>query len=139
MSDLLFFFFLSDRNIRYCFLYFLATLIAASFHVQMLLKYSNSLCWISEWYLSFLPSSNWDSASQIEIMKQCIPQNNLFQQMTMLQYWAYWPILILTQFHHTWHRYIFNMAKLYPFFSLTYLNSDVFSALHNEHLRLMEI
>ena len=52
----------------------------------------------------------------MKIMKQCIPQKNIFQQMTMLQYWVYWLILILIQSHHTWHGHIFNVAKLYSFF-----------------------
>ena len=43
-------------------------------------------------------------------------------------------ILILIQSHHTRHRYIFNIAKLYLFFLMSYLNSVVFSALHNENL-----
>ena len=106
MSDLWFFFFLSDSNIWYCILYFVVTLIAAAFHGQMFFDCSNSLWWISKWYLSFVPSLSWDSASQIEIMKQCILQKNLLQQMTMLQNLIYWLILILIQSHHTWHGYI---------------------------------
>ena len=112
LSDLLFFFLLSDINIWYCFLLFVVTVIAvfdlffviccnicfflfvvtviaAAFHAQIFFNCSSSLWWISKWYLLFVPSLDWDSTSQMEIMKQCIPQNNLFQQMTMLQYWVY--------------------------------------------------
>ena len=46
----------------------------------------------------------------MEIMKKCIPQNNIFQQMIMLQYWVYWLILILMQIRHAWHSYIFNIG-----------------------------
>ena len=59
-------------------------------------------------------------------MKQCIPQNKLFQHMTMLRYWVDWLILILIQSHYTWHEHIFNIAKLYPLFLLSYLNSHFF-------------
>ena len=41
---------------------------------------------IPKLYLSFVPSLNSDSASQMEMMKQRIPQSNPFQQVTMLQY-----------------------------------------------------
>ena len=129
-------FFLSDSNIWYCFMYFVMTLIAAAFHVQIFFNCSNFFWWMSKWYLSFVPSLKWDSASQMEIMKQCIHQNNLFQQMIMLQYWVYWLILILIQSHHTWPGHIFNIAELYPFFLLSYLNSDVFSEFYLEHLRI---
>ena len=112
------------------------TLIAAAFHAQMFFNCFNSFWWMSKWYLSFVPQLNWDSALEIKIMKQWIPQNNLFQQMTMLQYWVYWLILILIQSHHTWHGYIFNIAKLYSFFLLSYLNPDVFSAMPDEHLSM---
>ena len=37
---------------------------------------------MSKWYHLFVLSLKWDS--QIEIIKQCIPQNILFQQMTVL-------------------------------------------------------
>ena len=87
-SNLLSFFLLSDINTWYCFLLFVVTVIAAAFHGQMFFNRSNSLWWMGKWYLSFVPSLNWDSTSQMEIMKQSIPQNNLFQQMTTLQYYT---------------------------------------------------
>ena len=86
----------------------------------------NFLWWMSKWYHLFVVSLKWDSASQIEIVKQRIPQNNIFQQMTLLQYWVYWLILILIQSRHTWYGHIFNIAKRYPFVLLSYLNSDFF-------------
>ena len=130
------FFFLSDSSIWYCFLYFVVTLIAAAFYPHMFVNRSNFLWRMSKWYLSSVPSLKWGSTSQMEIMKECVPQNNLFQQMTMLQYWVYWLILFLIKFHQTWHGHIFNKAKLYPFFLLSYLNSDGFSALQLEHLSM---
>ena len=36
--------------------------------------------------------------------------------------------------HPTW--VIFNIAKPIPFFLLSYLKSEVFSALHDKHLRM---
>ena len=89
---------------------------------------------MSKWYFSFALSLKWDSASQMETMKQCISQNNLSQQIRMVQYWVYWLILILIQSHHTWDGYIFSIAKLCPFFLLYYLNSDASFALHDKHL-----
>ena len=136
MSDFWFFFLLIDINIWYCFLLFVVTVIAAAFHAQMFLYCSSSLWWMSKWYLSFVLSLNWDSALQMEIMKQCIPQNNIFEEMTMPQYWVYWLIFILIPSHHRWHGYIVNIAKLYPFFLLSYINSDVFSTLHDKHLSM---
>ena len=67
-------------------------------------------------------------------MKQCISQNKLFQHMTMLRYWVDWLILILIQSHYTWHEHSFNIAKLYPLFLLSYLNSHSFSALYLQQL-----
>ena len=90
---------------------------------------------MSKWYLSFVLPLNLKSASQIEVMNKCITQNNLFYYMAMLQYWVYWLILILSQSHHTWCGYIFNIAKLYSFFLLSYFNS-VFSELDDEHLSM---
>ena len=40
-------------------------------------------------------ASNWNSASQMEIIKQYTPQNNLFQRMNALQCWVYSLILIV--------------------------------------------
>ena len=91
---------------------------------------------MSKSYLWFVPSLKWDSASQTEIMKQCVPQNNLFQQITMLQYGVHWLILFLIKSHHTLHGHFLNIAKLYPFFLLPYLNSDVFIAFHLEHMSM---
>ena len=88
-KDLMFFLSLCNINIWYCFLLFVVTIIATGFHAQMFFNCSNSSLWMSMWYLSFVPSLNWDSASQLEIMKQYIPQNNNFQQMTRLQYQVY--------------------------------------------------
>ena len=96
----------------------------------------NFLWWMSKSYLWFVPSLKWDSASQTEIMKQCVPQNNLFQEITMLQYGVYWLILFLIKSHHTLHGHFLNIAKLYPFFLLPYLNSDVFIAFHLEHMSM---
>ena len=134
ISDLMFFSFFSDS--WYLILFFVLTLIAAVFHAQMFFNCSNSLRWLSNWYISFVPSLNWDSVSQMEIMKQCIPQNNLFQQMTMLQCWLDRLILILIQSHLKRYGYTFNIAKFYPLLLLPYLDSDVFSALHNKHLSM---
>ena len=128
---ILFPFFLGASNIWYFFLYLVA------FHTQIfLMDLISYVEWYFSWYFPFVPSVNWDLASQMEIMKQCIPEKSLFQQMTMLQYWVYWLILILIQCNHTWHGYIFNIAKLYPFFLLSCLNWDVFSALHDKHLSM---
>ena len=43
------------------------------------------------------------------------------------------PHFTLTSGKKKRHRYIFNIAKLYSFFLLPYLNSNPFSALHLEH------
>ena len=62
MSDLLFSFLLSDRNIWRCFLYFMVTLIDKQSYFK--------------WYL-LAPPLNLDTASYMEIMKKLITQNNL--------------------------------------------------------------
>ena len=100
---------------------------AAAFQAQMFSNCYNFLWWMSKWYLPFVLSLKWDWALQMEIMKQCIPQNKLFQQLIMLQYWVYWLILMIVQSNHTWHGHIFNIAKLYLFFLLSYLNWCFFS------------
>ena len=106
----------SDSNIWYYFLYFVVTVITAAFHAQIFFNCSNSLWWMSKWYLSFAPSLNCDAASQIEIMKQCTAQN-IFQQMTMLL-----THFDLSQSRHTWHWYIVNIAEFYPLFLISFLN-----------------
>ena len=60
------------------FLYFVATIVAAAFHAQMFFNCSNFLWWLSKWHLSFVASLNSDSASPIEILKQCIPAKQSF-------------------------------------------------------------
>ena len=73
----------------------------------------------------------------MEIMKKWINTTiNIFQQMTKLQNCVYWFILILFQSHHTWYGDIFNITKLYSFFLLFYLKTDVFSALYDKHLSM---
>ena len=47
ISDLLFFFFLSDNNIWSWFLYFVVSLIVVAFHAQIFFNCSNSLWWMS--------------------------------------------------------------------------------------------
>ena len=122
--------------IWYCFLFLVVTLMAATFNAQKFLNCSNFFWWMIKLYLLFVPSLKWGSILQIEIRKQCRPQNNLFHQVTMQQYWVYRLILILIQSHDTRHGRIFNIAKLYPFFLLSYLNSDVLFALHLEYMSM---
>ena len=73
------------------FLYFVVTLIAAVFHAQMSFNCSNSLWWVSEWYLSLVPSLNWDSTYYT-----CKSWSNAYHKtifshkLPCYRYWVYW-------------------------------------------------
>ena len=128
-------FFLSDSNIWYRFLYFVVTLIAAVFHAQMFFNCSNSLMielvvpfiyTIIQFRLS-ITSGNHEA---MHTTKQSFSTNDHATIFSLLIHIDF----DLVSSHLKW--VIFNIAKLYPFFFLPYLNSNIFSALHDKHLRM---
>ena len=62
--------------------------------------------------------------------KQCFSTNDHVTILRLLTYFDFDSV----SSHLTW--VIFNIAKRYPFLLLSYLNSDVFPASHNKHLRM---
>ena len=122
MYQTIIFFFLSDNSIWYCFLYFVMTLIAAAYDAQMFFNCFNPYDnWVNDTFRLYYHQIQTHHYKWNSLSNGYKKNNKLFQQMTMLQYWVYLLILILIQSHHT----IFNIAKLYPFFLLPYLNSFI--------------
>ena len=64
----------------------------------------------------------------MEIMKQWIPQNNLFEQhghARVLSSWSsgyYWLIVVFSQSTHNWHRYVYAASHTHSF--LSFLDSN---------------
>ena len=62
--------------------------------------------------------------------KQSFPTNDHDTRLSLLTYFDFDSV----SSHLIW--VMFNIAKPYLFFPMFYLNSDVFSALHDKHLRM---
>ena len=64
--------------------------------------------------------------------KQSLPTNDHAKMLSLLTHFDFDSV----SSHVIW--VIFNIAKLYPFFLLSYLNSDDFSPWHDKHLRIID-
>ena len=62
--------------------------------------------------------------------KQSLPKNDHATILSLLTHFDFDSV----SSHLTW--VIFNIDKLYPFFLLSFVNSDFFSALHDKYLRM---